>query len=271
MPSRPFRRAAAAVHGFYWRSGIADDVPALAFYVVASVIPFAIGAAAVAAIASGEAEVRRLAAEVASYLPADARYSVIKSAVEAKRSSPGVLAASILAAMWLTSGAAGVVERCLARLSGSRRHGMLAGRARNVALGALLLAAASAGVQAGAAASGLLSQAGVPGGALRAGAEAFSLLGAWLLCAAVYALCTADRIPVRAALIGAVPAAVILQAAPLLVGAWLAAGKIAGAGRIAGTAAVTLAGCYALAAGLLVGAGAAAAAARRMRSRGQQA
>jgi len=44
------RRAADRVVQFYWGQGIADDVPALTYYLVLSLAPFALGVAALHAI-----------------------------------------------------------------------------------------------------------------------------------------------------------------------------------------------------------------------------
>src|ERR687894_264746 len=95
----PMRRVLDRVFEFYWGEGIADDVPALAYYLMLSLAPFALGVAAVA-----------------------------------------LLVVAVVAMLWTTSGAIGVIERCLSRMLGGERHHIVLGRIRNMGLGAIVAA-----------------------------------------------------------------------------------------------------------------------------------
>ena len=67
------RRAFRELIGLYWESGISADVPALAWYLLSSLAPLALGLTALAAIILGDyAEAQALAARVSGVLPADA-------------------------------------------------------------------------------------------------------------------------------------------------------------------------------------------------------
>jgi hypothetical protein len=60
--AQPLRRAARRVDSFYWGSGLCDDVPALAWYLVGACVPLTLGIAALAALVLGDgarAEPRR--------------------------------------------------------------------------------------------------------------------------------------------------------------------------------------------------------------------
>ena len=63
------RRALDRVFQFYWGEGIADDVPALAYYLVLSLAPFALGVAAVALRLDDALTALSVAAQINRYLP----------------------------------------------------------------------------------------------------------------------------------------------------------------------------------------------------------
>ena len=68
------RRVLRELVGLYWNSGVSADVPALAWYLLASLVPLALGLTTLAAVALGDyAEAQAVAARVSGVLPEDAR------------------------------------------------------------------------------------------------------------------------------------------------------------------------------------------------------
>jgi uncharacterized BrkB/YihY/UPF0761 family membrane protein len=59
------RRVLRELVGLYWESGVSADVPALAWYLLSSLVPLALGLTALAAVALGDySEAQALAARV---------------------------------------------------------------------------------------------------------------------------------------------------------------------------------------------------------------
>ncbi len=72
------RQALRELVGLYWESGIAADIPALAWYLLASLVPLALGLTALAAVVLGDyAEAQALAARVSDVLPKDAQDQIV--------------------------------------------------------------------------------------------------------------------------------------------------------------------------------------------------
>ena len=66
------RRALREVVGLYWESGVGDDVPALAWFLLSSLAPLALGLTALATVALGDyAQAQALADRVTGVLPDD--------------------------------------------------------------------------------------------------------------------------------------------------------------------------------------------------------
>ena len=134
------RRALDRVFQFYWGEGIADDVPALAYYLVLSLAPFALGVAAVALRLDDALSALSVAEQINRYLPEQVHGDVEGLVVRTRENSPELLAVAIAAMLWTTSGAIGVIERCLSRMLGGERHHIVLGRLRNMGLGAVVAA-----------------------------------------------------------------------------------------------------------------------------------
>jgi len=134
------RRALDRVFQFYWGEGIADDVPALAYYLVLSLAPFALGVAADALRLDDALTALSVAAQINRYLPEQVHGDVERLVVGTRESSPELLIVAIVAMLWTTSGAIGVIERCLSRMLGGERHHIVLGRIRNMVLGAVVAA-----------------------------------------------------------------------------------------------------------------------------------
>ena len=248
------RRAITRVYQMYWGSGLVDDVPAMAWFLVTACVPLSLGIVAVASIVLGDAQqANAVARKLAAVLPSGARGQVLELVLRTRRDSPWLLALSIGSMIWACSGATGVIERVESRLlSLPRRTGV------NLKLRQLMLAAAMAMMIALLAiaaveATDLRSRLGihVPGWVLTLAAVPLIAV----ICALLYRNATVRRLDYTASLKGGIPAAIMLEATPLVAGYYTRAV----AGRTPVQVFLVLAGllftCYLVAVGLLVGAG----------------
>ena len=97
------------------RSG--QRVPALAWFLLSSLVPLALGVTALAAVALGDyAEAQALSVRISKPLPNDVHDQLVTLILRTKEQSPLLIAASIIGMVWVSSGAVGVIERCLLRL-----------------------------------------------------------------------------------------------------------------------------------------------------------
>ena len=236
-------------YDFYWGQGIADDVPALTYYLLLSLAPFALGVAALEAFLLEDllGDRDRLAAQP---LPPRRRALRHRAARDRHARQLAVAAALAIAAMlWTSSGAIGVIERCESRMLDCRRHGVFIGRLRNLALGALV-AISFVFAAAGAPVIGDVLQRVSLGGT--ATTIAFNTLGSIVVFAVIYRYAPRSRMDWRAAFIGAVPAGIALQAIPFLIGLYFEAAAGFAAVRLFLLLAVLLLGLYVMATVMLV-------------------
>jgi uncharacterized BrkB/YihY/UPF0761 family membrane protein len=241
---------------FYWGRGIADDVPALTYYLVLSLAPVALGLAALEALLLSNTEAAINVADGLNRFLPDAVHSDIRNLVLGTRdNSPVLLAIAMASMLWTTSGAIGVIERCESRILGCDRHGIVTGRLRNMALGAgiaiMVLAASGAAPVIGDAADALDIRRTVPGWLL----VVVNTVGSILVFALLYHWAPRSRPNWRACLLGAVPAGIAIQAVPSIVGLYFGAGAGFAAVRLFLLLAVIVAGLYIIALVTLVGAG----------------
>ena len=158
--------------------------------------------------------------------------------------------------LWTTSGAIGVIERCLARITSSARHHIVVGRLRNVVLGglvavAVILASLSISVVSDFSYK-LRAGSGMPGPTILV----FNTLGSILVFAAIYRHAPLQQIGWRPALKGAVPAGIAIQAVPAIVGLYVSRAPPASrAAQVFLLLAIVLLGLYIVAMAMLVGAG----------------
>ena len=142
------RALAAKTFAFYWGKGIADDVPALTYYLVLSLAPVALGLAALEALLLSDTQSALNVVDGLNRFLPDAVHTDIRHLVLGTRdNSPVLLAIALASMLWTTSGAIGVIERCESRILDCERHHIIVGRLRNMALGAgivLMVLAASA-------------------------------------------------------------------------------------------------------------------------------
>jgi membrane protein len=255
------RRAVKRFESFYWGSGLSDDVPALAWYLVTACAPLMLGIAAIAAIVLGDgAQAEAAAARIAKVLPSSARGEVLQLVLRTRRDSPLLLAVAVISMVWVSAGAIGVIERVESRLLEASRAGPFALKARQLGLAAAMVSLIALMAIAATRATGLRKHiaGGLPNPVLWLG----STLVIAAVCALLYRFATTRRIAWRAALAGGLPAAVVVELTPLVAGYYARAV----AGRTPVQLFLVLAGllfaCYIVALGLLVGAGLAVSAER---------
>jgi membrane protein len=250
------RRLPQRVFAFYWGEGIADDVPALTYYLVLSLAPFALGLAAMEALLLKDVlSALQVADQLNRFLPATLHDDIRRLVLGTRDDSPLLFGVAIIAMLWTTSGAIGVIERCLARITGGPRHHIIVGRLRNMLLGglvavAVILASLSISVVSDFSLR-LRSGSGLPG----PGILVFNTLGSIVVFAAIYRYAPLGRISWRSALKGGVPAGIAIQAVPAIVGLYVSAAAGFAAVQVFLLLAIVLLGLYIVALAMLVGAG----------------
>jgi uncharacterized BrkB/YihY/UPF0761 family membrane protein len=252
----PARRLLREAVGLYWESGLANEVPALAWFLLASLVPLALGITAIAALALGDyAKAQMVAEKAAEVLPHQVHEQVVQLILRTHRDSPLLIAFSIVVMLWTSSGAVGVLGRALGRLLGLPAQGLLAGKLRNIAVAGgvavlvvLMVLAASAG-------TGLVRELKLDPVLTRVAVPIVSLMITAGICASLYWVLADGQVHWRSALVGGLTGGVLLLITPTLAGYYLR--------FVAGNAPVELflmlAGvlftCYLAALALLLGAG----------------
>ena len=253
---------------FWWGRGIADDVPALAYYLVLSLAPFALGVAALQALLLDDVvSVLQVSTQLNRFLPEELHRDVQQLIVGTRDNSPLLLALAVVAMLWTSSGAIGVIERCESRVMSCRRHDVVTGRLRNMGLGALVAFAFVIGTGSapviGQAARVLDLSAILPGSMI----VFLNAIGSIAMMAVIYRYAPRARIAWRHAFAGAVPAGLAIQAVPALVGLYFGATAGFAAVRLFLLLAVLLLGLYVMATLMLIGAGIASRAEAKYRER----
>jgi uncharacterized BrkB/YihY/UPF0761 family membrane protein len=83
--------------GLYWESGVSADIPALAWYLLSSRVPLALGLTALAAVALGDyAQAQALAALVSRVLPEDVHDQIVALVLRTQKDSPLLRAGAIV-------------------------------------------------------------------------------------------------------------------------------------------------------------------------------
>src|SRR4051812_39683246 len=125
------------IFDFYWGEGIADDVPALTYYLLLSLAPLALGLAAVQALLlKNLVSAIEVADQLNRFLPDAVHGDITRLVLGTRSNSPQILAVAVATMLWTMSGAIGVIERCESRMLEAPRHSIVAGRIRNLVLGA---------------------------------------------------------------------------------------------------------------------------------------
>ncbi|MDQ3739882.1 MAG: YihY/virulence factor BrkB family protein [Actinomycetota bacterium] len=257
------RRLGHRAFDFYWGQGIADDVPALTYYLLLSLAPFALGVAALEALLLEDfLSAIEVASQLNRFLPDAVHNDVEKLVTGTRDNSPWLLALAVAAMLWTSSGAIGVMERCESRILDCERHNVFFGRMRNLALGALV-ATAFVFAAAGAPVIGDVLRRISLGGTVTS--LVLNTLGSIVVFAVIYRYAPRSRLGWRAAFLGALPAGIALQAVPWLIGLYFDAAAGFAVVRLFLLLAVLLVGLYVMATVMLVGAGVAVRAERRSR------
>jgi uncharacterized BrkB/YihY/UPF0761 family membrane protein len=235
---------------------VANDVPALAWFLLSSLVPLALGLTALAAVVLGDyARAQELSARIAQVLPKDVHDQIVDLILRTKEQSPLLIAGSIAAMVWISSGVVGVLERCLYRLLARPSAGFVMGKLRNLAVAGavavlimLMVAVATAGTN-------LVRRLNLDPAIIRVAVPLASLGLATLLCGAVFHTLVGQSLRWRAAWAGAAVSGLVLNITPTAVGYYL---RLV-AGRTPVGLLLMLAGvlftCYLAALGLLLGVG----------------
>ena len=250
------RRVPRELVGLYWDSGVANDVPALAWFLISSLVPLALGLTALAAVALGDyAQAQALSARMSEVLPKDVHDQIVNLILRTKEQSPLLIAGSIGAMVWVSSGVVGVLERCLHRLLGRPSAGVVLGKLRNLGVAAvvtvliiLMVAVATAGTD-------FVRRLDIAPAIIRLAVPLASLGLTTLLCGVVFRTLVGRSLRWRAVWAGAGVSGLVLNITPTAVGYYL---RLV-AGRTPVGLFLMLAGvlftCYLAAFGLLLGAG----------------
>src|SRR5215217_5493222 len=133
------RRTPGRLFTFYWGQGIADDVPALTYYLLLSLAPFALGMAALEALLLDDfVGANSVVAQINRFLHDEVHADVQRLILGTHDNSIPLLLLAVAAMLWTSSGAIGVIERCESRLLDTERHDVVTGRIRNVGLGVMV-------------------------------------------------------------------------------------------------------------------------------------
>jgi uncharacterized BrkB/YihY/UPF0761 family membrane protein len=250
------RRLPRELVGLYWDSGVANDVPALAWFLITSLVPLALGLTALAAVALGDyAQAQALSARIAQVLPKDVHDQVVNLILRTKEESPLLIAGSIAAMVWVSSGVVGVLERCLHRLLARPSAGFVLGKLRNLAVAGVVTVLIMIMVGVATAGTDLVRRLNIDPFIIRLAVPLVALCLTTALCGAVFRTLVGQSLRWRAAWAGAVVSGLVLNITPTAAGYYLRFVT----GRTPVGLFLMLAGvlftCYLAALGLLLGAG----------------
>jgi uncharacterized BrkB/YihY/UPF0761 family membrane protein len=248
------RRASQELVGLYWESGVSADIPALAWYLLSSLVPLALGLTALAAVALGDyAEAQALGARISRVLPKDVHDQVVALVLRTKRDSPLLIAAAIVGMVWASSGAVGVLDRSLSRLLSIRGPNPVVGKLRNLGVAFAVALLVVLMVLLATAATGLVDRVHVNATSVRVAVPLVLLVVIVLICASVFRVLGGETVSWHAALAGGAASGVILLITPTLAGyytRWVADGTPVKAFLVLAGVLIT---CYIVAFGLLLG------------------
>lgn len=256
---RHLRRVSRELTGLHVDSGISADVPALAWFLLSSLAPLALGLTALAAVVLGDwAEAQALAERAAGVLPADAHEQIVQLVLRTHKDSPLLIGGAILGMVWTSSGAVGVIDRCLARLLSVDRGNFVLGKLRTLGVAAAVAVVIVIAVLIASAGTGFVERVGLDATITRLIVPIVSTVIIALICAGTFHTLALGALGWRGALAGGTLSGLVLQITPTAAGYYLR--YVAGPAPVA--LFLMLAGvlitCYLIALGLLLGAGVAA-------------
>jgi uncharacterized BrkB/YihY/UPF0761 family membrane protein len=207
---------------FFWDSGLSNEVPALAWFLLASLVPLALGITAVAAIILGDyTRAQEVAARLSEVFPHDVHEQVVQLILRTHRDSPLLIAASIAGMLWTSSGAVGVLQRSLAPLVQTPGPSAVLGKLRNLGVAGGVAVLVVIMVLVGSAGTGVVRELGVNALLTRVLVPAVSIALTSLICAAVYWVLSRHGAGWRPALLGGLTGGVLLQLTPTATGYYL--------------------------------------------------
>jgi uncharacterized BrkB/YihY/UPF0761 family membrane protein len=240
--------------GLYWKSGV-TDIPALAWYLLSSLVPLALGLTALAAVVLGDyAEAQALAARVSHALPKDVHDQIVALVLRTQRDSPFLIAGAIAGMVWTSSGAVGVLDRCLSRMLSMRSRNPVLGLMRNLGVAFAVAVLVVVMVLLATAGTGLVDRLHLNATLVRVAVPLLLLVVIALICASVFRVLAGERVSWRAALAGGGVSGVILLITPTLAGyytGWVANNTPVKVFLVLAGVLIT---CYIVAFGLLLGA-----------------
>ena len=249
------RRIAHEIDRFYWGSGLCDDVPALAWFLVVMLVPLALGLGALATVIFDDSAVRSFASQAANVFPAAVHGQVVALVLETRRETPLLITLAVIVMVWTGSNAVGVIERCLSRLLQRDRGDGIRRKLRHLGLSAALIVLIALIVLVVTETTRLRHTLGIDGTVLNViGIPVIGLVTVAVL-ASLYKLAPGGSVSWRAALAGGVPAGIVLLVTPTAARYYLegvARGTAVGVFLVLIGVLVT---CYVAAIGLIVGAG----------------
>jgi uncharacterized BrkB/YihY/UPF0761 family membrane protein len=250
------RRVLRELVGLYWESGVSADIPALAWYLLSSLVPLALGLTALAAVALGDyAQAQALAARVSRALPEDVDDQIVALVLRTKRDSPLLIAGAIVGMVWTSSGSVGVIDRCLSRVLSVKGPNPVLGKLRNIGVAFAVAVLVVVMVLLATTGTGLLDRLNLNATLVRVGVPLLLLAVIVLICASVFRVLGGERVSWHAALAGGGVSGVILLITPTVVGyytRWVANNTPV---KVFLVLAGVLFTCYIVALGLLLGAG----------------
>jgi uncharacterized BrkB/YihY/UPF0761 family membrane protein len=253
------RRASRELVGLYWESGVSADIPALAWYLLSSLVPLALGLTALAAVALGDyAEAQALGARISRALPKDVHDQVVALVLRTKRDSPLLIAAAIVGMVWASSGSVGVINRCLSRMLSITGPNPVLGKLRDIGVAFAVAVLVVVLVLLASAGSGLVDRLRVNATLVRVALPLLLLGVIVVICASVFRVLGRERVSWHAALAGGGVSGVILLVTPTLAGyyiRWIANNTPVKVFLVLAGVLIT---CYVVAFGLLLGSGVAA-------------
>jgi uncharacterized BrkB/YihY/UPF0761 family membrane protein len=250
------RRALRELVGLYWESGVSADVPALAWYLLSSLVPLALGLTALAAVVLGDyAEAQRLAVRVSGALPRDVHDQIVTLVLRTRRDSPLLIAGAIVGMLWTSSGSVGVIDRCLRRTLSIKTPSPVLGKLRSMGVAFAVAVLVVVMVLLATAGTGLVERLHVNATLVRVALPLLLLTAIVLICASVFRVLGRERVTWHAALAGGGLSGVILLITPTLAGyytRWVANNTPV---KLFLVLAGVLISCYIVAVGLLLGTG----------------
>lgn len=249
------RRIVHEVERFYWGSGLCDDVPAIAWFLVVLLVPLSLGLGALATVIFDDAAVRNFAEQAANVFPREVHDQVVALVLETRRDSPLLVTIAVLVMVWTASNAVGVIERALSRLLKRERGDAVRRKLRHLGLSAALVLLIALTVLLVTETTRLRHTLGIDGTVVDSIGIPLIGLVAILVTGSLYKLAPRGGVPWRAALAGGVPAGIVLIATPTAARYYLegvARGTAVGVFLVLIGVLVT---CYVAAIGLMVGAG----------------